>query len=107
MQPVQWHEVAACFLLIGGCNGGCAAISVNHDHAITFGCMMMGPFAGWAIVPDEELSRAWSFLLVATLTTVIPLCVYFWTRAAPPGALLWAALSWLWWGYYFAIGMWI
>ena len=105
MPPVRWREVAACFLLIGGCDSGCAAVSVDHDHAITFGYMMMGPFAAWALVRDEELPGAWSGLLFVTLTTVIPLCVYFWTRAAPRGALLWAALCWLWWGFAFTIAV--
>jgi hypothetical protein len=99
----------AFFLLIGGCGGACTACAPRSlQNAETFAFLMMGPFAGWALVDEEaQLRSAWPMLMFATLTTLAPLAVYFWTRAAPPAALLWAALTWLWWGFCFAIAIWI
>jgi hypothetical protein len=46
-------------------------------------------------------------VLFATLMTVVPLAVYFWSRAAPLGALTWAALHWVFWGFFFTVAIWI
>ncbi len=104
--PFPWRQLAAALLFIGSCNGACAAAE-RRDHAITFAYLMIGPFAGWAIFPDEEIGRCLPFLVFATLTAAVPLAIYLWNRDAPLAALVTAALSWVWWGYYLVVGMWI
>jgi hypothetical protein len=97
----------ACLLLIALCNGGCAATTgPQQPGVVTFAYLMLAPFAGWATVPDSDLRVAWPFLLFATLMTAVPLAIYLWTETAPPGALGWAALNWLAWGYFFTIAIW-
>ena len=46
-------------------------------------------------------------LLFATASTHVPLAIYFASRSAAPAAVGFACLAWLFWGFYFAIGMWI
>lgn len=103
LSPIRWREVVTCLLLMGGCNGACVAHSVRANVAVeTFACMMMGPFAGWAIIEDGHVLTALPLLAFATVTTAWPLATYFGSDDEP-AALAIAAVAWMFWGFSFTI----